>query len=227
MNHLGWYVPEAPDGSDTLAAMADLAVGNDLRDVRLQQAVPTPYVRYYLHPDRILAHQRGRPTRARTLMDLDARLLAGFKADPGGEHPRRGAIAWYRAVLRLLNASVHHPAGATVIAGVLNAGRLPLLPPDIVLELPHYVDAQGALVAAEPVALPPLPQTLLQRHAAYESLLVRALVAGCEPEVMLRALLANPMVHDIDQAVALWELVQTDPVTAAGASEPLSTRATR
>jgi alpha-galactosidase/6-phospho-beta-glucosidase family protein len=195
-------------------------------DVRLQQAVPSSYVRYYLHPGRILAQQRGRPPRAQTLKQLESRLLAGFRTEPGGEHPRRGAISWYLAVLCLLDASFNRPTDATVIAGVLNAGRLPLLPPDIVLEVPHHVDGHGALCPAELVALPPLPWALLQAHAVYESLVVRALLVDSEPEAMFRALLANPMVHDVDQAAALWELLQTDPANVAGPSTPLSVRTT-
>src|ERR1035437_6465413 len=131
MNHLGWYVPEPSDGPDLLDAVADLAVGNDPLDVRLQEAVAAPYVRYYLHPDRILAQQQGKQTRAQTLQQLEATLLAGYRADPAAELPRRGAIVWYRlAVLGYLDAWILGTAEVPVLAGGVDRGRVATLPPD-------------------------------------------------------------------------------------------------
>lgn len=209
MNHLGWYVPETSDGPDMLDVVADLATGHDLLDVRLQQAIGAPYVRYYVHPDRILAQQQGKQTRAQALQHLEATLLAGYRDNPAGEVPRRGAIAWYRlAVLALLDAWIHGTAEVPVLAGVLNGDRMPTLPPDVVVELPHLVHGPANLRPTQPVSLPPLPSAMLAAHATYESLAVQALAPGADDEARLRALVANPMVPDIDRAVALLRAIQ-------------------
>jgi 6-phospho-beta-glucosidase len=212
MNHLGWWVPEDCDGPELLDELADLATGNDLLDVRLQGAIAAPYVRYYLHADRILAGQQGKPTRAQTLQQLEASLLAGYRADPGAELPRRGAVVWYRmAVLSYLDAWIHGTAEVPVLAGILNGTRLPSLPPEVVVELPHRAFGPADLRPMEPAMLPPLPAAMLQAHAAYESLAVRALAPGADAEAGVRALAANPMVADTDRAVALWKAIEAGP----------------
>jgi 6-phospho-beta-glucosidase len=212
MNHLGWYVPEVSDGATTLDALADLAPGNDLLDVRLQGALPQPYVRYYVHPDRLLAAQLGRQTRAQALQQLEATLLSGYRADPAAQLPRRGAIVWYRpAVLGYLDAWLHGTSDVPVLAGVRNGSLVPGLPPDVVVELPHRAHGPRDLRPIEPARLPPLPEALLQAHAAYESLAVEALAPAANEEAKLRALVSNPMVRDADRAVALWRAIETGP----------------
>jgi 6-phospho-beta-glucosidase len=212
MNHLGWWVPDDCDGPEVLDAVADLATGNDALDVRLQGAIAAPYVRYYLHPDRILAGQQGKPTRAQTLQQMEAALLSGYRADPAADLPRRGAVVWYRmAVLSYLDAWIHGSAEVPVMAGVVNGTRFPQIPADVVVELPHRALGPGDLQPMEPTALPPLAAAILQAHAAYESLAVRALAPGAGEEAAIRALAANPMVIDTDQAVALWRAIQAGP----------------
>jgi 6-phospho-beta-glucosidase len=212
MNHLGWWVPEPADGPEVLEAAADLAVGNDPLDVRLQEAVPMPYVRYYLHADRILVQQQGRKTRAQLLMDLESTLLAGYREDPAADLPRRGAYVWYRmAVVAFLDAWVNGTSEALILAGVRNGGRVPSLPPDVVIELPHRTHGPGDIRPLAPVDLPPLPLHLLQAHATYESLAVKSLAPGADDGAKLRALVANPMVRDVDRAVALWQAMRSAP----------------
>ncbi len=212
MNHVGWWVPEDCDGPDLLESLADLATGNDPLDVRLQGAIAAPYVRYYLHPDRILSAQQGKPTRAQTLQQLEASLLAGYRADPAADLPRRGAVVWYRmAVLAYLDAWIYGTGEGPVIAGILNANLVPSLPSDVVIELPHRISGPADLRPIEPVTLPGLPASLLQAHAAYESLAVRALLPGADEEAAIRALAANPMVHGTDRAVGIWHAIQAGP----------------
>ena len=212
MNHLGWYVPEPADSPGQLDALADLATGHDPIDVRLLQAVGAPYVRYYIHPDRILAQQQGKETRAQALLQLEAQLLAGYRENPSGEVPRRGAVVWYRmAVLALLDAWIHGTAEVPVLAGVLNGDRIPALPANVVVELPHQVSGPADLRPMQPVALPPMPAALLAAHATYESLAVTAVAPGGDGEARLRALAANPMVPDVDRAVVLLKAIDAGP----------------
>ena len=198
-NHCGWYVPESPDELDRLA---DLVVGMDPSMVRLHGAVPSPYVRYYVNPDRMLDAQRGRETRAQALQRLDAELLAGYAAGPGEASARRGALWYPLAVVPFLDALVHG-TDDPIVFGVRNDGRIPGVPDSTIVELPHFAPAPGQFVALEAVPLPPLPSLLLAQVGTYEALTVDALVPGAPPEARLRALLANPLVRDADRAAAL------------------------
>jgi 6-phospho-beta-glucosidase len=199
MNHLGWYVPESPD---QLEELADLATGLGAEEVRLHQALPAPYVRFYVHPDRILESQRDKETRAQALQRLEAELLAGYRDRPTADLPRRGAV-WYRlAVLPLVDAWLHG-SDDPVLAGAPNNGRLPGVPDPVVLELPHRAERPGELVALDPIVPAGIPASLLQRHGAYEALTVAALRTEADPDARLRALMANPMVRSFDQARAL------------------------
>jgi len=216
MNHIGWYVPESPGEID---ALADLAPGMDPAAVRLHEALPAPYVRYYVHPDRILAAQRGKETRAHQLQRLEASQLAAYAESPAGGAPRRGA-AWYaRAVVPFLDAWIHGSPDPMVL-GVPNRGTVPGLPDDVVVEVPVAVSGGGVLQPLEIAPLPPLPAALLAAHAAFERLTVTALlearggeeadrVSPDEPadDSLLRALAANPMVCTFDQAAGLLEAI--------------------
>jgi len=204
MNHLGWYVPESPG---ELARLVDLATGLGAEEVRLHQALPAPYVRYYVHPDRILEAQRGKETRAEALQRLEAELLAGYADRPAGEPPRRGAV-WYRlAVLPLIDAWLHG-SDVPVFAGARNDGRMPGVPEAVVLELPHLAPRPGQLVPLDPIVPTGIPATLLQQHGTYEALTVEALRRDADPDARLRALLANPMVRSYDQARGLLDRIE-------------------
>jgi 6-phospho-beta-glucosidase len=198
-NHCGWYVPEAPDELDRIA---DLVTGMDPSVVRLHGAVPSPYVRYYVQPDRQLAGQRGKATRAEQLQALDAELLAGYAAAPGSATVRRGALWYGAAVLPLIDA-LEHGSDETLVLGVRNDGRIPGVPDATIVEVPHVAPRRGELMALPAADLPALPALLLAEVGAYEELTVAAVSPGSAPEARLRALLANPLVRDLDQAVAI------------------------
>jgi 6-phospho-beta-glucosidase len=198
-NHCGWYVPESPDELDVLA---DLVVGMDPSIVRLHGAVPSPYVRYYVDPDRMLEAQRGRETRAQVLQRIDADLLAGYAAGPGEAAARRGALWYSLAVVPFLDALVHG-TDEPIVLGVRNDGRVPGVPDPTIVELPHVAPRPGEFVVLEAAPLPALPSLLLAQVGTYETLTVDALVPGAPPEARLRALLANPLVRDADRAAAL------------------------
>jgi 6-phospho-beta-glucosidase len=198
-NHCGWYVPESPDELDVLA---DVVVGMDPAIVRLHGAVPAPYVRYYVNPDRIVDGQRDRETRAQALQRIDAELLAGYEEAPGSVATRRGALWYSLAVLPFVDALLHG-SDEPMVVGVRNDGRIAGVPDSTTVEVPHVVSRPGQLVALSPPPLPALPALLLAQVGAYEALTVDACVPGAPPEARLRALLANPLVRDADRAAAL------------------------
>ena len=199
MNHLGWWV--SPD-AESLEAAADLVAGQELAAVRSQGAVGAPYVRYYIHPDRLLAaQQEAGETRAQQLQRLEAELLAGYSSG-SSELPRRGAVWYATAVLPLVDAWFNGGSGVMTL-GLRNDGRLPGLPDEVVTEGPVRITEPGVVESLPAATLPPLPASLLAQHAAYEALAIRACMPGASRDDRVAALMSNPMVHSYDTAEGL------------------------
>ncbi len=205
MNHLGWWTPEAPAD---LEAVLDLATGQDPEAVRMQGALPAPYVRYYLTPDRILATQQAATeTRAQQLQRLEAELLQGY-ADARSDLPRRGAVWYSTAVLPLVDAW-SNGSEEVLILGMRNDGRIEGLPDAAITEGPVRLPAPRSVEALATPPLPPLPAQLLAEHAAYELMAVAATHPRASHDDRVRAMLANPMVSSYDQAVGLIDVVES------------------
>lgn len=199
MNHIGWWVP--PDDV-TLEMVADMVTGQELAAVRSQGAIGAPYVRYYVHPNRLLAAQlEVGETRAQQLQRLEAELLAGY-ASGSSELPRRGAVWYGTAVLPLVDAWFNGSSRVLTL-GLRNDGRLPGLPDDVVTEGPVRIASPGAAESLEVAELPPLPASLLAQHATYEALTVRACLPGATRDDRVAALMSNPMVPSYDVAEGL------------------------
>ena len=199
MNHIGWWVPR--DGAE-LEAVADLATGQELAAVRSQSAVGAPYVRYYVHPERLLASQKeAGETRAQQLQRLEAELLAGYSSR-ASDLPRRGAVWYATAVLPLVDAWFHGSPRVMTL-GLRNEDRIPGLPEEVVTEGPVRIAAPGVVESLEVTGLPPLPAALLAEHAAYEALAMRACLPEATRDDRVAALMANPMVPSYDVADGL------------------------
>ena len=202
MNHVGWWVPE--DEND-LPKVADLATGLDPDDVAADGALGGPYVRYYTHPDRLLAAQAGAEPRASQLERLESDLLTGYAAGTA-DLPRRGG-AWYpSAVIPLVDAWLHGAADPLTM-GLLNDGRVPALPDGVLIEAPVGVPRPGTLAARLPPVIPARPMTLLARHAAYEAATVEAIATGSRHDALIEALALNPVVSSVDQAAVLADAI--------------------
>ena len=169
MNHLGWVVSMCSAEQDlmplALERIERLAyLGVDASYVRASRAVPLPYVRYYLYPERILAQQRGKMPRARQLLALEEELLThygriGAEYDGGVSAStavaKRGAV-WYSAIIvPVLNALINGHS-TTEIVSIANEHLIPWLPPETVVEVPCRIDAQGGHPLPMPEYLLPL-----------------------------------------------------------------------
>jgi alpha-galactosidase/6-phospho-beta-glucosidase family protein len=196
MNHVGWYLPADATELRRLCADGD---SDTATMTAIYQALPAPYMRYYAFPGRCLKAQHGKPARASELMAMRQEMLEQYRA---GSLPARWqrAAPWYRlAVVPLLDAWISGSA-EVLIVGLPNEGRLPWLPPDVIVEGPALLTRPGQ-IEPQPVAdLPDLPRGLLAQHAAYERLTVEALTREPTADSLSRALVANPMVSDLDQA---------------------------
>ena len=183
------------------------------RTSRRSARCPSPYVRFYLHPDRQLEAQlAAAESRAQALKRMEAEMLDQY-ADQRGRAQRaqapRGALVprLHRAAHRCRRPRL---ARHTVVLGLPNAGAVDWAPDDAIIEIATIVEQGGQLRRLAPPAVSPAATDWLQRHAAFETMTARAL-AGTRSrqdvrdrrEGLISALAANPMLPTADLAERL------------------------
>jgi 6-phospho-beta-glucosidase len=211
LNHLTWERAAFVDGIDRLPELieahgTELAerVGAPLSVLRETGAIPSYYLRYFWAHDAVVAQERGKPTRAQQVAEIEAQLLEMY-ADPTLDRKpdllgERGGAFYSEAAVALL-ASLVTDAGDRQVVNVRNAGTLPFLPDEAVIEVPAIIGASGA--APLPVApMSPLMAGLVAHVSAYEELAVDAALRGGRDRVAM-ALLAHPLIGQYDTAGAL------------------------
>ncbi len=215
LNHLSWVRAVRVDGVDRLPellARDDAGIAADvelpLELMRRLGAIPSYYLRYYYATPLVVAEQRGHPTRAEEVMEIERGLLELYRDPALDVKPalleQRGGAFYSEAAVGLI-ASLHDDAGDLQVVDVLNDGALPGLPHDTVVEVPARIHRDGA----HPVALGPLApemRGLVQQVKAYEELTIEAALTG-DRSVAFRALLANPLVPDAETAGALLDAI--------------------
>ena len=213
LNHLTWERGVLLDGVDVLPRLlaehgADLAEDLELpvEVFRRLGVVPSYYLRYYYAHDAVVQANRGKPTRAEVVADVERQLLDMY-ADPSlTKKPdlleKRGGAYYSEAAVQLI-AALYRDTNDVQVVNLRNAGTLPFLPDDAVIEVPAVVGAQGATPL--PVApVEPLFAGLIVHVTAYEELAVDAAIRGGRDRVF-DALLAHPLVGQIDLANALTD----------------------
>ena len=218
LNHLSWERQVRIDGVDRLPELLaekaeDIArlTGSPVEVVRGQAAIPSYYLRYYYCFGEVLAEQQaGGQLRAEEVIEIEQRLLEMYRDPELAEKPAlledRGGAFYSEAAAQLM-ASLHDGTGDIQVVDTLNAGALPDLPADAVVEVPARIDRDGP----HPLPLAPLAEDmrgLVQHVKAYEQLAVRAAIEG-DRRVALRALLANPLVGRYDIARPLLDELLT------------------
>ncbi|MBC7265209.1 MAG: hypothetical protein H5T64_12770 [Chloroflexi bacterium] len=213
MHHFGWVTGVWWNGQDLMPRALEriedlpkLEVEPEL--VRAMGAVPHPYLKYYLHPDRMLAKTMGRPCRAEELIAWQERALEFYRRWDSGEKPailaQRGAV-WYQEIIVPALLSMMRDDGRTYVVNVTNNGLVSWLPPEAIIEVPCTVGRAGAHPLA-PADVPPDIRAMIQVNCAYEIMAVEAIVEGSY-EKALRALMLNPMVRDYRQAKGILEFI--------------------
>jgi len=222
MNHLGWAVALCDAEQDlmdlALARIDRLAyLGVDAAYIRASRAIPLPYVRYYLHPESVLAQQMGKAPRARQLQALEQELLANYARInepyngvaglvPSSEVAKRGAV-WYSEIVAPALAALNNDLGSTLVVNVPNGQLVPWLPPETVIEIPSRIDHQGVHPLPVPeYLLPSELRTLLYSLALYEELAAPAIIER-NRDLALRALVAHPLVRTIERAEHVLDAV--------------------
>jgi 6-phospho-beta-glucosidase len=213
LNHLTWERAVTVNGVDVLPQLlADH--GDEIADhielppavVRQLGVVPSYYLRYYYAHDAVVDESRGRPTRAQVVAGVEQELLDIYADPTVATKPdllaQRGGAYYSEAAVNLLASLVGDTRDVQVV-NVRNAGTLPFLSDDAVIEVPAIVGVRGATpLSVAPVD--PLFAGLISHVTAYEELAVDAAVRGGR-ERIFKALLAHPLVGQVDPANALTD----------------------
>jgi 6-phospho-beta-glucosidase len=214
LNHLTWERAVFVDGVDRLpgilaGGLEDVSDETDMPAelIRALGAIPSYYLHYYYLTDRVLASQRkGGRTRAEEVMEIEAGLLQLYRDPDLDTKPalleERGG-AFYSDAAAALVASLHAGTGDVQVVNVRNAGAIPGLPDDAVVEVAARVDRDGA----HPLPVEPLAPDMLglvEHVKAFELLTAAAATSG-DRSLALRALMMNPLVRDYDIAAPLLD----------------------
>lgn len=221
LNHLTWELgvrlggPESADVMPRLltehgdALAADLRLPRQLLD-RLG-VIPSYYLRYFYSHDEVVAQMREKPSRAAEVAAMEAELLRMY-ADPQlDEKPallaKRGGAFYSEAAVALaaglLGSANESPSGSVQVVNVANAGTLPFLPDDAVVEVPARVTADGVTPLPAP-HIDPLYAGLISSVTAYEQLALDAALRGGRDRVFA-ALLAHPLIGQYTHAETLTD----------------------
>jgi len=221
LNHLSWVRAVTVQGQDRTEDALALFAGTTSasgsteraaderswteRATTVLRAIPNYYLRYYYDTAAMLEHQQTSPTRASEVAAIEAALLDRY-ADPDlrekpAELTRRGG-AYYSMAAAALMADLVAGTGAVHVVDVPNAGAIPGLPDDVVVEVSARVDASGA----HPLPVAPLRpdvDALLRTVKDAELLTVEAAVHGDEDAAIL-ALVSNPLGPPLARAGEVW-----------------------
>ena len=211
LNHLSWERGVFVDGEDRLPGLIDvyadqLAEEVDLPGsvIRLMRAIPSYYLHYFYFTEQALASQQTDTPRAQAVMKIEAELLEMYKDPSLDVKPKlleqRGG-AFYSEAAAMLVESLALDAGDVQVVNVKNAGAIPNIDQNAVVEIPCRISITGA----EPLPQRPLPPEMLglvQQVKAYERLTVEAAMTG-DRDVAVKALMANPLVGTYERAQPL------------------------
>ena len=211
MHHFGFITGARRDGQDMMAQVLERVaefpeLGIDIEIIQALGAVPCPYLRYFFHPDRMLARQQGQPARAEQLLELQDSILTEYAHWTGGQKPealaKRGAN-WYEKIIVPVLLALVNDTRERIIVNVVNERTMPFLPEHAVVETACIVGADGAMPMDIGVA-PADVRVMIQLNCTYEMLAAEG-IAECDRKKALRALLLSPLVPNADVAQAIME----------------------
>lgn len=226
LNHMVWVHEVIADGRDATNEVIELLCDgeqlsmNNIKAIpwppallRALKAIPCPYHRYFwqtrtMLKDELADAASGKGTRAEQVMKVEAELFELYASPQLDKKPeqlsQRGGSFYSEVALELIDA-LHNNLGKQMVVNTANNGAIQGLPDDAVIETNCVIDALGA----HPLAfgkLPPLMNGLTQQVKDFERLTIEAAVHGDKQQALL-ALIANPLVADVNIAQALLEEV--------------------
>ncbi|MGW1326776.1 6-phospho-beta-glucosidase [Streptomyces antibioticus] len=207
LNHLTWETAvrlDGPEGEDVLPRL--LAGHGDAvaADLRLPRAVldrlgvvPSYYLRYFYAHDEVVEELRTKPSRAAEVAAMERRLLEMYGDPDLAEKPellaQRGGAFYSEAAVDLAAALLTGAGSPYQVVNTRNAGTLPFLPDDAVIEVQAAVGPKGAAPLPTAAPVDPLYAGLIAQVTAYEDLALEAALRGGRDRVF-RALLSHPLV---------------------------------
>jgi 6-phospho-beta-glucosidase len=179
LNHQSWlYAFADKAGCDRTAGVLDAIDTAELVDVepdtiREYGAVPLPYLRLYLHVERVLASQASSPLRGATLaawtnsLDRAYRYASAERSETVRTLLAQRRMNWFNEGLVPVLETLQRDEASRVPLNVPCAGSLAGVPADSIIEVDCAVSRSGVYPLAAP-AMPAKPLELTQRLAAYE-----------------------------------------------------------
>lgn len=211
LNHLNFAYNIRVDGralNDEEFARAARAVGSvDAELITTLRLLPSPYLQYYFHRREVVKKAQAKPlTRGEEVQQLESEIFRAYADERQVDKPaalaKRGGGGYSEVALGVIEA-IHADQERSIVVNVPQRGAVAGFPPEAVFELPCLVRGDGI----HPLMTPEIPRAVWGLVAAvknYEQLAVEAAVTGAR-ETALLALLAHPLVADIDVARPLLE----------------------
>jgi 6-phospho-beta-glucosidase len=179
LNHQSWLYAFADKAgcdrtADVLAAIETpdlVAVEPDT--IREYGAVPVPYLRLYLHTERVLAAQARSPLRGSALAAWTSNLDRAYRCESAARSDTIRALLaerrmnWFHEGLVPVLEMLQRDEESRVPLNVPCAGSLAGVPDASIIEIDCSISRGGAYPLRAP-AMPPRPLELTQRLAAYE-----------------------------------------------------------
>jgi 6-phospho-beta-glucosidase len=178
LNHQSWlYAFTDQVGGDCTAEVLGAIDTATLVDVEPEiirdfGAVPVPYLRLYLHTERVLAEQARGRLRGSALARWSNRLDCAFRCNSAKTEDIRALLGqrrmnWFRdGVLPVLEA-FGNAEESCIPLNVPCAGALANIPPESIIEIDCSVSSSGAAALPAP-PLPVKPLALTRQLATYE-----------------------------------------------------------
>jgi 6-phospho-beta-glucosidase len=228
-NHLTWTRAVRLRGADVTPLLWELLGSLDPGDVDdeywasvvrlfpIYRMVASRYLAYYAMHDEMLARYRASGvTRAQQIMASLPEIVASYRREADSDDPRPlgGRFSAEHGDFAVgVMAAVVSGEPTRFVLNVPNRGGIDGLPDDAIVELPCTLRGREI----ERQRMGPMPEQvagLVLQMTAHARLASEAAVSG-DRELMLRALIAHPLVNDIASAEAMLdELVPTRPETA-------------
>lgn len=222
LNHLAWITRIEDNGKDYLKEAIDMGLNSsnmkniptlgfskDL--VETCGAIPTSYLNYYYHKDRMVEKCiKAEKCRGEICLEIEEQLLEIYSNSEVNTKPeqlsKRGGARYSEVAINLIDA-IYNDTNSIQVVNVLNNGAIPWLADTDAIEISAYVGKDGAKPIKTDYRNEHIEE-LVKTMKSYEKHAVKAAMTGSVTEA-LRALMINPLVFDYDKAYdCFFELLE-------------------
>lgn len=221
LNHGSWTVRHLYDGQDIML-LVEAAYARKKDDPHTSTlakrmlfltatmgSIPADYFQYYYFKDEVLAELQAKSTtRSQDIMAAVPNYWQHYREQAAAANPvldparSRGGIHELELALDAMDA-IYNNRGEVLPVNMPNHGAIANLPDDLVVEVPGYLDRNGAtpLVCG---ALPRQVAGLVNMLGEYQVLTAEAAWAG-DRRAGIRALASNPLVFSLAKAEVIYD----------------------